>query len=66
MNARLRGRRVGGVWGVMHDLEFLTNTGKLTHWDCDFVLKNFEVRQQARDQGVEALQQSVAMLSGAM
>ena len=51
--------------GTMADLESLNNINKQTHWDCDFVLKNFDTRQEARDQEVEALSQSVAMLSGA-
>jgi len=55
----------GDMKGVMADLESLNNINKQTHWDCDFVLKNFDVRQEARDQEVEALRQSVAMLSGA-
>lgn len=32
---------------------------------CDFVLNNFEVRQSARDEEVEALRQAKATLSGA-
>jgi len=32
---------------------------------CDFVLKNFDVRQTARDEEVEALKQAKAILSGA-
>jgi len=55
----------GDMKGVMADLDSLNNLNKQTHWDCDFVLKNFDVRQEARDQEVEALRQSVAMLSGA-
>ena len=35
------------------------------HKSCDFVLKNFEIRQAARDQEVEALRQAKAILSGA-
>jgi len=33
--------------------------------DCDFVVKNFEIRQTARDEEVEALRQAKAILSGA-
>merc|ERR1719456_1900887 len=55
----------GDMKGVMADLESLNNINKQTHYDCDFVLKNFDTRQEARDQEVEALSQSVAMLSGA-
>jgi len=34
------------------------------HKACDFVLKNFDIRQEARDQEVEALRQAKAILSG--
>ena len=33
--------------------------------DCDFVMKNFEIRQTARDEEIEALKQAKAILSGA-
>jgi uncharacterized small protein (DUF1192 family) len=35
------------------------------HKSCDFVLQNFDIRQAARDQEVEALRQAKAILSGA-
>ena len=35
------------------------------HQSCDIVLKNFDVRQTARDEEVEALKQAKAILSGA-
>jgi len=41
-----------------------TEEGEL-HQECDFVLKNFEVRQDARLQEIEAIQQAKAILSGA-
>merc|ERR1719261_2188374 len=47
------------------ELESLEGINKQLHWDCDFPLKNFDVRQAALDQEVEALQSSIAMLSGA-
>merc|ERR1712012_204726 len=34
------------------------------HKACDFVVKNFDVRQTARDEEVEALRQVKAILSG--
>jgi len=34
------------------------------HKSCDFVLKNFDIRQEARDQEVEALRQAKSILSG--
>jgi hypothetical protein len=35
------------------------------HQQCDFVLKNFNIRQQARLQEIEAIQSAKAVLSGA-
>jgi len=35
------------------------------HADCDYVLKNFDVRQKARGEEIEALQQAKQILSGA-
>jgi hypothetical protein len=35
------------------------------HKSCDFVLKNFDLRQDARGQEIEALGQALAILSGA-
>jgi len=46
------------------ELEQLSNTAGALHMSCDFVMKNFEVRQEARDQEVEALRQAKAILSG--
>jgi hypothetical protein len=34
------------------------------HKACDFTLKNFDIRQEGRDQEVEALRQAKAILSG--
>jgi hypothetical protein len=36
------------------------------HKDCDFVLKNFNIRQKARLDEMEAIQQAKAILSGSM
>merc|ERR1712013_645635 len=47
------------------ELEQLSNYNAELHQSCDFVLKNFEVRQTARDEEVEALRQAKAILSGA-
>jgi len=35
------------------------------HNSCDFVLKNFEIRQTARDEEIEAMKQAKRILSGA-
>jgi chromosome segregation ATPase len=47
------------------ELEQLANEALDLHKACDFVLKNFDIRQEARDQEVEALRQAKAILSGA-
>merc|ERR1712050_750091 len=47
------------------ELEQLSNYNAELHQSCDFVLKNFDVRQTARDEEVEALKQAKAILSGA-
>merc|ERR1719335_1917631 len=50
---------------IQLSLEQLANEGADLHKSCDFVLKNFDIRQEARDQEVEALKQAKAILSGA-
>merc|ERR1719235_2528198 len=50
---------------VMLELEQLSNYNGELHQSCDFVLKNFEIRQTARDEEIEALKQAKAILSGA-
>merc|ERR1719262_1658057 len=50
---------------VMLELEQLGNYKAELHSSCDFIVKNFEIRQQARDEEVEALKQAKAILSGA-
>jgi len=50
---------------VMLELEQLSNYNAELHQSCDFVMKNFDVRQTARDEEVEALKQAKAILSGA-
>merc|ERR1712137_1422854 len=50
---------------AMLELEQLSNYNAQLHQSCDFVQKNFEVRQTARDEEVEALRQAKAILSGA-
>jgi len=46
-------------------LENLSDYNEELHQSCDFVMKNFELRQTARDEEVEALRQAKAILSGA-
>merc|ERR1712061_856213 len=50
---------------VVLELEQLSNYNAELHQSCDFVLKNFDLRQTARDEEVEALKQAKAILSGA-
>merc|ERR1712194_655183 len=50
---------------VMLELEQLSNYNAQLHQSCDFVMKNFDVRQTARDEEIEALKQAKAILSGA-
>merc|ERR1719321_1397623 len=50
---------------VMGELEQLANENADLHKSCDFTLKNFELRQGARDDEIEALKQALAMFSGA-
>jgi hypothetical protein len=45
----------GDMKGVMADLESLNNINKQTHRDCDFLMKNFETRQEARAQEIAGL-----------
>merc|ERR1719379_705204 len=51
--------------GVLGELEQLANENADLHKSCDFTLKNFELRQTAREEEIEALKQSIAMFSGA-
>jgi len=50
---------------VMLELEQLSNYDAELHQSCDFIIKNFDIRQTARDEEVEALRQAKAILSGA-
>ena len=47
------------------ELEQLSNYNAELHQSCDFVMKNFELRQSARDEEIEALKQAKSILSGA-
>merc|ERR1719262_2125181 len=50
---------------VVLELEQLSNYNAQLHTSCDFVMKNFDIRQTARDEEIEALKQAKAILSGA-
>jgi chromosome segregation ATPase len=50
---------------TMGDLEDLSNLAGNLHRSCDYLLKNFEVRQSSRAQEIDALNQAKAIMSGA-
>jgi hypothetical protein len=50
---------------VIQELTDLAAYNAELHTSCDYVLKNFDIRQKARDEEVEALKQAKAILSGA-
>lgn len=47
------------------ELEQLSNYNAELHQSCDFIVKNFDIRQTGRDEEIEALKQAKAILSGA-
>merc|ERR1719388_95345 len=47
---------------VLLELEQLSNYNAELHQSCDFVMKNFEIRQTARDEEIDALKQAKAIL----
>jgi len=51
--------------GVLLELEQLSNYNAELQQSCNFMLKNFDLRQVARDEEIEALRQAKAILSGA-
>merc|ERR1719364_194966 len=51
--------------GAKEDAEELAAYLADLHKSCDFVLKNFDLRQEARGAEIEALGQALAILSGA-
>jgi DNA repair exonuclease SbcCD ATPase subunit len=50
---------------AMNEQQMNKNEEADLHKSCDFTIKNFDIRQSARDQEVEALRQAKAILSGA-
>merc|ERR1719487_2386123 len=50
---------------IEQSLEELKNANWNLHSECDFVMKNFDIRQSARDDEITSLEESVAILSGA-
>merc|ERR1719310_1534472 len=50
---------------VVAELDGLSTESSDLHSQCDYLLKNFEIRQTGRDQEIEALKQVKQILSGA-
>mmetsp|Transcript_111293 Transcript_111293/g.204088 ORF Transcript_111293/g.204088 Transcript_111293/m.204088 type:complete len:733 (-) Transcript_111293:59-2257(-) len=55
----------GDLADTNKELDGLAKYNADLHGECDYVLKNFDSRQTARQQEIEALQQAKAILSGA-
>jgi len=51
--------------GVLDTILKLESASKDIHYECDFLLKNFDVRQSTRDDEIYSLKQSLAIFSGA-
>jgi len=51
--------------GTMSEIEALYSENADLHKSCDYTLKNFDLRQAARQSEQEALKQAMAILSGA-
>jgi len=51
--------------GIGSELEELYSASADLHKSCDFIVKNFDMRQSARDEEIEALKQTISMFSGA-
>eukprot|EP00403_Amphidinium_massartii_P030866 CAMPEP_0178402682 /NCGR_PEP_ID=MMETSP0689_2-20121128/16972_1 /TAXON_ID=160604 /ORGANISM="Amphidinium massartii, Strain CS-259" /LENGTH=709 /DNA_ID=CAMNT_0020023599 /DNA_START=89 /DNA_END=2218 /DNA_ORIENTATION=+ len=49
---------------VLTELEDLSSSAGALHSSCDFTLKNFDIRQEARAQEIAALKEAKAYLSG--
>jgi len=47
------------------ELKGLAKYNKNLHDECDYILNNFDLRQQARNQEMEAMQQALQILKGA-
>jgi len=51
--------------GVLDELDANRKASKDIHYECDFLLKNFDVRQSTREDEIYSLQQALAVFSGA-
>ena len=50
---------------AMAEMQQLMNENADLHKACDFTLKNFDVRQEARAQEMDSIKQAKTVLSGA-
>lgn len=55
----------GALEDATTELEMLANAAADLHKQCDFFIKNFEVRQTAMNEEIDAMGQAKAILSGA-
>merc|ERR1719443_2861164 len=55
----------GDLADTIEELEGLAKYNADLHAECDYTLKNFDVRQKARGEEIEALQQAKQILNGA-
>lgn len=51
--------------GAKEDLQDLESTAMALHETCDWTLQNFDARQKARSEEVDALNEAKSYLSGA-
>eukprot|EP00933_Yihiella_yeosuensis_P053241 TRINITY_DN5142_c3_g2_i1.p1 TRINITY_DN5142_c3_g2~~TRINITY_DN5142_c3_g2_i1.p1 ORF type:complete len:675 (-),score=226.58 TRINITY_DN5142_c3_g2_i1:136-2160(-) len=51
--------------GIAEDIQDLATTDAELHASCDFLMKNFDVRQTAFEEEMDSLKQAKAILSGA-
>merc|ERR1719152_530178 len=51
--------------GTMAEIEALYSENADLHKSCDYTLKNFDLRQAARQSEMESLKQALSILSGA-
>merc|ERR1719379_3343611 len=55
----------GDLADAVTEIENLGKYNADLHGECDYVMKNFDIRQKARSEEVEALQQAKQILNGA-
>merc|ERR1719379_3360232 len=55
----------GELESLVNTLEDLASSNRALHKECDYSLENFDARQKARGDEVDALKQSIAIFSGA-